>query len=102
MGGNVIIDVVDAVGLVRKNRKTRKRLQKAAQEFDRQATEDSVALSKARQMLYDVAVLPSRDVYGRMKNVDHFELAMIESPPRAMRGASHGERVVSLCCRPPA
>ncbi|PZT78065.1 hypothetical protein DNK56_26665 [Streptomyces sp. AC1-42W] len=80
------MDVGDTVGLVRRNRKTRKRLQKAAQELDQQAAEDSIALNKARQMLYDVAVLPFRDVYGRMKNVDHFELATIERPTASVAG----------------
>ncbi|MGW6769347.1 hypothetical protein ACWGBX_02885 [Streptomyces sp. NPDC055037] len=96
------IDVVDAVGLVRKNRKTRKRLQKAAQELDRQATEDSIALNKARQMLYDVAVLPSRDVYGRMKNVDHFELATIERPTASDEGGVEPRRTGGIAVLPAA
>ncbi|WP_202517944.1 hypothetical protein [Streptomyces sp. SID685] len=96
MGGNVTIDVVDAVVLVRKNRKTRKRLQKAAQELDQQVAEDFIALDNARQMLYDVAVLPFRDVYGRVKNVDHFELAAIERPTASTKTVSY---MVSLRSR---
>ncbi|MFE7032166.1 hypothetical protein ACFU9Y_17790 [Streptomyces sp. NPDC057621] len=96
------IDVVDAVGIVRKNRKTRKRLQTAAQELDRQAAEDSVALDKARQMLYDIAVLPSRDVYGRMKNVDHFELATIERPTASDEGGVEPRRTGGIAVLPAA
>ncbi|CAL9437608.1 hypothetical protein SUDANB145_02176 [Streptomyces sp. enrichment culture] len=96
------IDVVDAVGLVRKNRKTRKRLQKAAQELDQQVAEDFIALDKARQMLYDVAVLPFRDVYGRVKNVDHFELAAIERPTASIKRSAEPRRTGGVAVVPAA
>ncbi|MEU8594245.1 hypothetical protein AB0D07_11035 [Streptomyces globisporus] len=96
------IDVVDAVGLVRRNRKMRKHLQEATQELDQQAAEDCIALNEARQMLCEVAVLPSRDVYGRLKNVDHFALATIEMSTVSREGGVEPRRTGGIAVLPAA
>ncbi|MYS36320.1 hypothetical protein K388_06993 [Streptomyces sp. KhCrAH-43] len=74
------MDVVDAVRLAKTNRGRRKRLLECEDELDRRAAEENAASQKARQTLYDEALVPFRDVYQRLKHVDLVELAAIEKP----------------------
>ncbi|MFF4456665.1 hypothetical protein [Streptomyces goshikiensis] len=74
------IDLVDAVRLANTNRQRRKRLLECEQELDRRAAEDNAALRKARQRLYDEALVPFREVYQRLQHVELVELAVVERP----------------------
>ncbi|MFD6181469.1 hypothetical protein [Streptomyces goshikiensis] len=74
------IDLVDAVRLANTNRQKRKRLLECEQELDRRAAEDNAALRKARQRLYDEALVPFREVYQRLQHVELAELAVVERP----------------------
>lgn len=74
------IDVVDAVRLARTNRRRDKRLLACEEELDQRTAEENAALQKARQMLYDEALVPFRDVFQRLKRVDLVELTVIEKP----------------------
>ncbi|MEV0186658.1 hypothetical protein AB0I54_46890 [Streptomyces sp. NPDC050625] len=74
------IDIVDAVRLVKTNRRRDKRLLECQEELDQRAAEENATLQKARQTLYDEALVPFRDVFQRLKHVDLIELAAIERP----------------------
>ena len=75
------IDIVDALRLVETNRRRRKRLLECQEEeLDQRAAKENTALQKARQVLYDEALVPFRDVFQRLKHVDLIELAAIERP----------------------
>lgn len=74
------IDLIDAVRLANTNRQGRKRLLECERELDRRAAEDNAALRKTRQMIYDEALVPFRDVYQRLQHVELVELAVVERP----------------------
>ncbi|GAA2415787.1 hypothetical protein [Streptomyces coeruleofuscus] len=76
----MVIDVVDAVRLAKAHRRRDRRLLECQEELDQRAAEEDAALQKARQMLYDEAIVPFRDVFQRLKRVDLVELAAIERP----------------------
>lgn len=74
------IDISDAVGLVKTNRRRHKRLLECQEELDQRIAEGDAALQKARLTLYDDAFVPFRDVFQRLKRVDLVELAPVERP----------------------
>lgn len=74
------IDIAHAVSLVKTNRRRDKRLLECQEELDQRAAKENAALQKARQTLYDDALVPFRDVFQRLKHVDLIELAAIERP----------------------
>ncbi|MFD4973751.1 hypothetical protein [Streptomyces sp. NPDC058424] len=76
------IDIADTVRLrlAKTNRRRDKRLLECQEELDQRAAEENAALQKARQTLYDEALVPFRDVFQRLKHVDLVELAAIERP----------------------
>jgi hypothetical protein len=78
----VAIDIADTVRLrlAKTNRQRDKRLLERQAELDQRAAEENAALQKARQTLYDEALVPFRDVFQRLKHVDLIELAVIERP----------------------
>ncbi|WP_019062500.1 hypothetical protein [Streptomyces prunicolor] len=74
------IDVFDAVRLAKTNRRRDRRLLECQEELDQRAVDENAALQKARQTLFDEALLPFRDAFQRLKRVDLVELAAIERP----------------------
>ncbi|MFG2918269.1 hypothetical protein ACGF0D_35955 [Kitasatospora sp. NPDC048298] len=89
------IDVVDSVRLVNTNRQRHKRLLEREEELDRRAARDNAAVQEARRRLHDEALVPFRDVFHRLKQIDPVEPATIErlavggeagvEPPRLRR-----------------
>lgn len=76
------IDIADTVRLrlAKTNRQRDKRLLECQEELDRRAAEENAALQKARQTLYDEALIPFHDVFQRLKHVGPIEPAAIERP----------------------
>ncbi|MFJ2776758.1 hypothetical protein [Kitasatospora sp. NPDC087315] len=74
------IDIVDTIRLAKTNRRRDKRLLDRQEELDQRAADENAALQKARQALYDEALVPFRDVFQRLKHIDPIELAAIERP----------------------
>jgi hypothetical protein len=86
----VATDKVDAVRRGKTNRWRGKRLRERQEELELRAAEDNAALQKARQTLYDEALVPFHDVFQRLKRVDPVEPAAIERP------TVDGERGIGL------
>ncbi|MGW2077120.1 hypothetical protein ACWCOW_09380 [Streptomyces sp. NPDC001939] len=94
------IDVVDAVRLVKTNRQRRKRLLECEDELDQRATKENAVLQKARQTLYDEALVPLRDVYQRLKHVNPVELAAVERPTVGDRAGIAPRQPRKIAVRP--
>ncbi|MFD5063837.1 MULTISPECIES: hypothetical protein [unclassified Streptomyces] len=63
------------------NRRRRKRLLECQEEeLDQRDAKENAAMQKARQALYDEALVPLRDGFQCLKHVDPIELAAIERP----------------------
>lgn len=84
------IDMVDTVRLAKSRLHKRKRLKERHEELTQRWTEESAALWKERQTLYDEAFVPFHDVLQRLKHVDPVELPAIENP------TVHGETGIVL------
>lgn len=74
------VAIVDAVRLAKANRRRYERLLECQEELGQRAAVENAAQQKARQTLYDEALVPFRDVFQRLKRVDLVELAAIETP----------------------
>ncbi|WEH34735.1 hypothetical protein PZB75_16080 [Streptomyces sp. AM 4-1-1] len=74
------IAIVDAVRLAKTNRRRYERLLECQEELNQRAAAENAAQRKARQTLYDEALVPFRDVFQRLKRVDLVELAAIDMP----------------------
>ncbi|MFF7094368.1 hypothetical protein ACFY9A_18510 [Streptomyces rubradiris] len=74
------VAMVDAVRLAKANRRRYERLVECQEELGQRAAAENAAQQKARQALYDEALVPFRDVFQRLKRVDLAELAEIELP----------------------
>ncbi|MEW2621551.1 hypothetical protein [Streptomyces sp. NPDC048106] len=84
------IDIAETVRLrlAKTNRQRDKRLLDCQEKLDRRASEENAALRKARQTLYDEALVPVRDAFQRLRHVDVIEVDPVERP------AVDGEAVV--------
>ncbi|MET8030793.1 hypothetical protein [Streptomyces avermitilis] len=78
----MVIDIADTVRLrlAKTNRQRDKRLRGCQEELDQRAAEENAALLKAQQTLYEEALVPSRDIFQRLKHIGLIELAAIERP----------------------
>ncbi|MDT0612677.1 hypothetical protein [Streptomyces lancefieldiae] len=75
------IDIAEVRRLVETNRRRRQRLlERQQEEFDQRVAQENTALQKARQALYDEALVPFRDVFQCLKHVDLTEPTAIERP----------------------
>ncbi|WGD38720.1 hypothetical protein [Streptomyces cathayae] len=74
------VAIVDAVRLAKANRRRYERLLECHEELNQRAAAENAAQHKARQTLYDEALVPFYDVFRRLKHADLVDLAAIEMP----------------------
>jgi hypothetical protein len=71
---------VEAVRLQRANRSQREELEDRHAALLKRAERERLAQEQCRQEVYDHVLMPFRDVFARLKNVDLAELASIDLP----------------------
>lgn len=71
---------VEAVRLGRVNRSQQEELEDRHAALLKRAERDLLAQEQRRQEVYDHVLIPFRDVFARLKNVDLAELASIDLP----------------------
>ncbi|MEU7561930.1 hypothetical protein [Streptomyces eurythermus] len=74
------VAMVDAVRLAKANRRRYEHLVECQEELGQRAAAENAAQQKARQALYDEALVPFRDVFQRLERVDPVELTEVELP----------------------
>ncbi|WDM16546.1 hypothetical protein J3S85_36705 [Streptomyces lavenduligriseus] len=74
------VAMVDAVRLAKANRRRYEHLVECQEELGQRAAAENAAQQRARQALYDEALVPFRDVLQRLERVDPVELAEVELP----------------------
>ncbi|MEU3561873.1 hypothetical protein [Kitasatospora sp. NPDC006786] len=74
------IAIVDAVRLAKENRRRYERLLECKEELDQRAAAENAAQQKARQALYDEALVPFCEAFRRLERVNPVEPASIEMP----------------------
>jgi hypothetical protein len=75
------IAVVDAVKLAKDNKRTYEGLVARHEALLRRMAAETEAQQRARSQVYDDALVPFREVFARLKNVDMAELAEIDALP---------------------
>ncbi|MFF9676293.1 hypothetical protein ACF1GS_32155 [Streptomyces eurythermus] len=74
------VAMVDAVRLAKANRRRYEHLVECQEALGQRAAAENAAEQRARQALYDEALVPFRDVLQRLERVDPVELAEVELP----------------------
>ncbi|WP_239331806.1 hypothetical protein [Frankia sp. CiP3] len=75
------IAMVDAVRLATSNKRSHEDLTARHERLVRRIAAETTRLEKVRREMYDGALIPFREVFGRLKNVDLAELAAIDTLP---------------------
>ncbi|WP_345713646.1 hypothetical protein [Kineococcus glutinatus] len=76
----MVIALVEAARLARANRAQVEELEDRHAALVSRADRERTAQEQRRQQLYDEVLVPFRDVFARLKNVDLAELASIDLP----------------------
>ncbi|MEU5084426.1 MULTISPECIES: hypothetical protein [Streptomyces] len=76
----MVVAMVDAVRLAKANRRRYEHLVECQEALGQRAAAENAAEQRARQALYDEALVPFRDVLQRLERVDPVELAEVELP----------------------
>ncbi|WP_250287278.1 hypothetical protein [Frankia sp. CiP1_Cm_nod2] len=77
------IAIVDAARLAQDNKRAHEALTARHERLARRMAAETRLLEKVRREMYDGALVPFRDVFGRLKSVDLAELAVIDALPCA-------------------
>ncbi|MCU1483162.1 MAG: hypothetical protein JWQ19_3948 [Subtercola sp.] len=77
------IAIFDAVGLAKENQRRHEQLSFRAPKLERLNEVEFARHDKCRTQIYQFALVPFRDAFARLKNVDLAELAGIEPPVAA-------------------
>ncbi|MFG2875233.1 hypothetical protein ACGFYU_09530 [Streptomyces sp. NPDC048337] len=77
------IAIFDAIGLANKNKHRHKELIQREECLAERLAAETAAQEKARRRAYGSALVPFRDVFSRLKNVDLTELVAIAEPPES-------------------
>ncbi|WP_456598799.1 hypothetical protein [Blastococcus sp. SYSU DS0616] len=79
------IAIFDAAGLAKENQRRHEQLSLRAPELERLAQVEFARLDRCRAQVYRFALVPFRDAFSRLKNVDLAELVSIEPALAAVK-----------------
>ncbi len=82
-GAAVGIAMVDAVRMAQDNKRAHEALTARHERLVRRMGAETTLLEKVRREMYEGALIPFREVFSRLKNVDMAELAAIDTLPSA-------------------
>ncbi|MBT2450988.1 hypothetical protein J7F03_28710 [Streptomyces sp. ISL-43] len=72
------VAMVEAVLLARRNERRFEELERRRKKLERHIRQEGQAQEERRRMVYDHALVPFREVFGRLKHVDLAELAPVD------------------------